>query len=650
MVRNRCRGVKEIRVKILGINFGHDASLAYLVDGKLVAFEEIERHTRLKHHFGIKAEYVEAFLNHSGIEFADVDFVAICSTQGWRMRHCDAIKMSEGWGDLESRPILRELGFWPEPALLQGFDGMDRYDALARAEGMNCSTPSVFNKGYEWRYLDGPTVVDSCLATLLSEVSELGELAIKERPKSFATPFRFRMRNSEKPGFYADHHACHAYYSYFYSGSQSSIICTHDGGAPIYPFNSGGIYLSDHAKGVIPLVSHNLGLGLIYDQVAAAIGLENEPGKLMGLASYASPSPKVFSLVETAIKAFSLKQWEEIKNISREILAISENDISLRRASTERFKFALPNWQTAIQAAANAQLFVQSIFVTVIGRILTEIAQVRADLKTVDLTGGFTFNCPSNFMLQQQFPSFRVNPLPGAGDTGLPIGAAALVCELLGTKVHRSVHSDGLIAAFPPTNRKGGAEEPIGPLEKVAVGLKSIPEFIAESIAEGKVLCLHRGRSEVGPRALGHRSIIAPATSDAVRDRINASKGRELWRPLAPICREEDFHDYFDGDPKLARYMLFTFRVLGQHLPAVSHVDGTARVQCITATDDWLHPALGILKHRKHHPVIINTSFNYAGEPMVETFAQAVFSFLKMGFDFLVTDKGVFAPSPLGEK
>jgi carbamoyltransferase len=109
------------------------------------------------------------------------------------------------------------------------------------------------------------------------------------------------------------------------------------------------------------------------------------------------------------------------------------------------------------------------------------------------------------------------------------------------------------------------------------------------------------------------------------------------------MCREEDFHDYFEGDPKLARYMLFTFRVLHQHLPAVTHVDGTARVQSITAADNWLHPALGVLKDRDCHPVIINTSFNCAGEPLVETFEQAVRSFVKMGFDFLVTEKGVYS-------
>jgi carbamoyltransferase len=162
-------------------------------------------------------------------------------------------------------------------------------------------------------------------------------------------------------------------------------------------------------------------------------------------------------------------------------------------------------------------------------------------------------------------------------------------------------------------------------------------------LAEGKVLCLHRGRSEVGPRALGHRSIIAHAVSEEIRDRINAAKGREAWRPLAPICRQEDFGDYFAGDRSMGRFMLFTCDVLNPVIPAVTHVDGTARVQCIDASDTWLHPALGLLKAQGHHPVIVNTSFNCAGEPIVETLDHAIASFLRMGFDYLVTELGVFA-------
>ena len=636
-------------MKVLSINFGHDAAFAYFVGGKLVAFEELERTTRNKHHSGISAYLIDVFLYRSGITFNEIDVVAVCSTQGWKMQHCDAIKITMGQILQPDKPTWSELGSWPATEFHSGRDSTEYHDAFARNNGLFCETPSVFRDHFDWPYLDGPLIDLKDLAKLLLETQSIRQPQYRERLKSLATPLNFFLRDSQKPGFYVEHHACHAYYAHFYSGSEKSIICTHDGGAPLYPFNSGGVYLSDPSIGVIPLVSHNLGLGIVYDQVSSAVGLEDAPGKLMGLASYASPSPAIYDLVGMALEAFSTRNWNKIKELTGEIMSISQRDMAVRQSSVGHLNINLPNWQTAIQAASNTQLLVESIFTTLIGRIATEITQHSPDFNTIDLTGGFTFNCPSNHMLQQRFPRLKINPLPGAGDTGLPIGAATLIYHLFDMVVQRNVHSEGLDAAFPPTNILPNLELPSGLLRRVSLNGESLPEFIARSIIEGKVLCLHRGRSEVGPRALGHRSIIAHAISGGIRDRVNTSKGRELWRPLAPICREEDFHEYFEGDPKLAKYMLFTFRVLGQDLPAITHVDGTARVQCITDADDWLYPALKIIKEQQQHPVIINTSFNCAGEPLVETIEQATNSFLEMGFDYLVTEKDVFcsASDPL---
>lgn len=407
-------------------------------------------------------------------------------------------------------------------------------------------------------------------------------------------------------------------------------------------------YLSLAGLGSIPLVSHNLGLGILYDQVSDAVGLNNEPGKLMGLAPYASPSPAVYGLVTEAIEAYRTLSFGKVIQLTRRLLEISKSERAIRRGSMARFALRLPDPELAMQAAANAQLLVQSVFTAVIGRILIQVVEHDPRLSVVDLTGGFTFNCPSNSMLQQQCPSMAVNPLPGAGDTGLPVGAAVLISYLVGDRVKRQVHSAGLTAAFPPLPAPRRTRTGTSKIKAVDTGGATTAEFIARNLADGKVMCLFRGRSEVGPRALGNRSIIATAADAGVRDRINTFKGRELWRPLAPICREEDFNDYFDGDPRLARYMLFTFRVLSPHVPAITHIDGTARVQCVTETDDWLHPALTLLRKSGHHPVIVNTSFNCAGEPLVETLDEAISSFLRMKLDYLVTEEGIYTASGAG--
>ena len=630
-------------MKILAVNFGHDASLAYFAHGTLVAFDEAERLTRRKHQFGVSAQYIQAFLKGCGVDFAEVDVIAICSTQGWKMRHCEALRLT--MGSPAASPLLERVGIRMPSAVSEDRDGERRYDDQADAQGLRWETASPRVPRHEWPYLDGPLVTS---ADLSRQLDKLPASAARSREwlKSFLIPFDFRLDGKSKPALFVDHHACHAFYAHFYSASPKSIVCTHDGGDPSYfPFNSGGLYLSDPTLGVLPVASHNLGLGIIYDQVASAVGLEGEPGKLMGLAAYGMPSPAVFGLADLAIETFAAKDWQRLCALSERILAVSGQEPSLRRSDIQRFRFDLPNLDTAIQAAANTQFLVQGIFATVVGRMATQINQVRPDLTAIDLAGGFTFNCPSNQALQQQFPTVGVNPLPGASDTGLPIGAAAALCYLLGVPIDRCIHQEGLAAAFPPANQVPGATPKTDRLTRIEIEPDQLPQFIAQSLIEGKTLCLYRGRSEIGPRALGHRSIIGHATTSEMRDRINACKGREPWRPLAPLCREEDFSRYFDGDPTLARYMLFTYRVRSAYIPAVTHVDGTARVQCIGSSDRWLHPALTRLDELGHHPVIINTSFNCAGEPLVETVEQATSSFLKMGLDYLLTEFGVFSPA-----
>jgi len=628
-------------LKILGINFGHDASLALFTDGALLSFEELERRTRNKHQLGVSASDIELFLSASGTNFSEIDIVGICSTQGWMMRHCEAIRMTAGWRRRWPSLVPRNLAQWPVDCALKGCDGLASYDR--HAVNLHGKTPSVIRSRLRWPYLEGPNVDIGALSPLLKAALGMSDAQKNQYLTSLLAPMTFELRGHEKLSFYVDHHASHAFYAHFYSGARSSVICTHDGGAPILPFNSGGIYLSIDGIGAVPLVSHNLGLGVLYDQISIAVGLDNEPGKLMGLAPYANPSPGAYDLIKHALDAYSSRAWENVVALTDAVIFVSRREQAIRRRSAGQFPFSMKDPELAMQVAANTQLIVQSLFVSVVGRILSEVFEASESFGTVDLTGGFTFNCPTNSLIQQQFSMLKINPLPGAGDTGLPIGAAALLCHVLGVSLKRQIHTSGVIAAFPPPPTAGRSTSPPSIVRRVELGAESTPQFIARAIVEGKILCLFRGRSEVGPRALGNRSIIAHAVNESVRDAINSSKGRELWRPLAPICREEDFRDYFGGDPGLARYMLFTFRVLTSSLPAVTHVDGTARVQCVTASDTWLHAALTLLKAANQIPVIVNTSFNCAGEPLVETFEQAVSSFNRMRFDYLVTDEGVFS-------
>lgn len=632
-------------VRILALNFGHDASLALFENGRLVEFEELERLSRLKRHVGMATAYVRRFLNRCDLSFSQVDLVALCSSQQWSLAHDDGIVLSRGC--VESHGVLSTIerdwdrqAYWESTWVNPGFarSGIER-------QRLGNISPSAGRTTFTFPFLQGPRVDSSQLSQLVSTATRLSTPQHRDILSDFVCPYGIQIDSVEKPAFYVDHHACHAHYARFYSGNSSSIICTHDGGSAWVPFNSGGIYLSLADLGVVPLVSHRLQLGQLYDKIAVAIGLHGDAGKLMGLASYGRPSAQIVDLFDDCLDAFESATPEAIDGITRKVLAISATDQEVRSDLLRALRVDLPDPSLAAQAAANTQALTQQLFVSVVGGIARTIRDSLPTISYLDVTGGFALNCPSNSLLQQACSAIAVNPLPGAGDSGLAVGAGVLLNDLLGIAVHRHVETCGTTAAFPPSRiayRESGSS--VDQLNHFCLPDEEIPAFIADRLIVGDVLCIHRGRSEVGPRALGHRSIVAHAVNPEIRDRINVRKGRELWRPLAPLCRREDYSQYFSGTAEMGRFMLFTVPVLDSGIPAVTHVDGSARVQCVDETDVWLHPALGLLKEAGHHPVIINTSFNTSGEPIVETLDHAISSFLRMGFEFLVTETGIFSP------
>lgn len=632
-------------MRILAVNFGHDASLALFEDGRLVEFEELERLSRLKHHVGMATAHVRRFLHRCDLDFSQVELVALCSSQQWALAHDEGMVLTRGC--TESHRALSAYDadwvtqhYWESHWVNPGF-AQSHIDS----QGLAHLSPVASRSTLAFPFLHGPRVDHSQLADLVTVATRLSPAHVRAIQSNWVCPYSMRMDGVEKPAFYVDHHASHAHYARFYSGSVSSIICTHDGGTAWWPFNSGGIYLSLENTGVVPLVSHRLQLGQLYDQIALAIGLEGDAGKLMGLASYGRASQRLADMLNECLNAFESAEAGAIDAVVQKIVAMSASDQLKQTDRLLEARVGLPDPSLAAQVAANTQELVQRLFVSIVGGMVRTIREALPTISCLDLTGGFSLNCPSNSLLQETCPAITVNPLPGAGDSGLALGAGVLLHELLGIAVHREVETHGTKAAFPPSRvAYRDAAGTFEHLEHFRLPEEQIPAFIAERLIAGDVLCIHRGRSEVGPRALGHRSIIAHAVHPETRNRINTRKGRELWRPLAPLCRHEEYSDYFAGTAELSRYMMFTVPVLNGSIPAVTHVDGTARVQCVDASDRWLYPALGILKNSGHHPVIINTSFNLSGEPIVETLDHAIRSFRRLGFEFLVTESGIFRP------
>jgi carbamoyltransferase len=205
---------------------------------------------------------------------------------------------------------------------------------------------------------------------------------------------------------------------------------------------------------------------------------------------------------------------------------------------------------------------------------------------------------------------------PASGDSGTALGAALRLARDLGDRV-RAMPGADVGRSWDDDELETALRTARVPYERPS----DIAEAVAEVLARDGVVAWFQGASEYGPRALGRRSLLADPRSVANVERLNDVKGREQFRPVAPMVLEQRAAELFDG-PLPSPYMLFTHRVRDgwrERIPAVVHVDGTARIQTVSPLREPLVAAmLGAFEHRTGVPVVVNTSLNTAGRPMVD--------------------------------
>jgi carbamoyltransferase len=261
------------------------------------------------------------------------------------------------------------------------------------------------------------------------------------------------------------------------------------------------------------------------------------------------------------------------------------------------------------------------------------------------MAGGVALNCVANARLAAEGPYQRLWVQPAAGDAGTALGAALHVAR---------GHGDA-VAPMPGADLGRGFTEDELEAELRRAQLpytrpRSIAECAAEALARDGIVAWFQGRAEYGPRALGHRSLLAHPGNEANTERLNDVKGREQFRPVAPMVLDSRAAEIFDGELP-SPYMLFVHKVRDEwrkRIPAVVHVDATARVQTVDAAVDPLTAAmLAGFERRTGLPVVVNTSLNTAGRPMVDTpreamelFGSAPVELLALG-PFAVTRSGL---------
>lgn len=274
---------------------------------------------------------------------------------------------------------------------------------------------------------------------------------------------------------------------------------------------------------------------------------------------------------------------------------------------------------------------------TVLEEVLLELAgwlHRQTGNRRLALAGGVALNCVANTRIFAESAYDTVWVQPAAGDAGTALGAA----------LQLSFEGGEQLPAFPGADlgRSWSDAEIEQSLRTAAVPWEKpvdVAEEVARCLADDGVVAWFQGRSEYGPRALGHRSLLANPGNAANLDRLNAVKGRESFRPVAPMVRADAAGSIFRRGPLPSPYMLFVHDVADEwrdRIPAVVHVDGTARVQTVSAGDEpLLDRMLAAFERRTGLPVVVNTSLNTAGRPMVDSPRDALECFGSAPVDLL---------------
>ena len=354
----------------------------------------------------------------------------------------------------------------------------------------------------------------------------------------------------------------------------------------------------------------------------------------MGLASYGRPTIDLTWLLRSARGNYSIAP-EILRATSdgepplspQERLYAPQLEARLGPARLKNAKLEASH----MDLASSAQHLLETTVLT-----LLEPFQTRSGSRNLCLAGGVAMNGVMNQKLAEWGVFDTVYIPPVAGDAGLALGAALLLSVPRKDNQRARLSSAALGPAYDDDEIRKALEEVSAPHRRVADPVA----VAADAIAQGKIVGWYQGRMEYGARALGHRSILADPRLAEMKDRVNAVvKFREGFRPFAPSVAREHADTFFENVYD-SPFMTSTFVVrpsAREAIPAVTHVDGTARVQTVSAGSETLYHRLIVeVGNRTGVPVVLNTSFNIKGQPIVENPNQAISTFYGSGLDILV--------------
>ena len=361
-------------------------------------------------------------------------------------------------------------------------------------------------------------------------------------------------------------------------------------------------------------------MGLLYEGLTAHLGFarSSDEFKVMAMASYGTP--------------------RHLDELREQVHALPDGtfvapQVDFSRWAPPRSPHAEDVEPEHADLAASVQALTQEVLVD-----LATWLHERTGDTLLTMAGGTALNCVANTAVWRESPFETVWVQPAAGDSGTALGAALSVAAERGDAISPALD--------PALGRSWDGEALAAWLERARVPFTTPVDLagqVADVLAADGVVAWFEGRSEFGPRALGRRSLLAHPGHEANVERMNEVKGREQFRPVAPMVLAERAAEIFSGGPLPSPYMLFVHDVdpaWQARIPAVVHVDGTARVQTVEDSGDPGNPGIAALlrafEERTGLPVLVNTSLNTAGRPMVDDPRDALELFGSAPVDALV--------------
>ncbi len=600
-------------MKILGISaFYHDSAAALIEDGEIVAAAQEERFTRKKHDPGFPTNAVKFCLQYGGVTLDQLDGIAFYD-----------------------KPLLK------------------------------------FERLLETYYAFVPKGLSSFITAIpvwLKEKMFLKRLIWEELEKIDS------FDRKKVKLFFPEHHLSHAASAYYSSPYDDAAILTIDG---VGEWATASIC---HGKGKDITIMKELkfphSLGLLYSAFTYFLGFKVNSGeyKLMGLAPYGVPdSPQVAKFIDI-IKEHLVDVKEDGSIwLNQEYFNYATGLRMVHEDKWEKlFGFKARKPESELEAHhCNLGLAIQYLTEEVVIKMAQEAKRLTG-AEYLCMAGGVALNCVANGKLYNEGIFRNIFIQPAAGDAGGALGAAQATYHISLGKERVVVPGklDGMKGSYlGPEFSDLDTELVIRKYNAQGIHFKTIDElsgYVAQKLSEGNVIGWMQGRMEFGPRALGGRSILGDPRNEEMQKKLNVKiKFRESFRPFAPSVLAEECQNYFEHD-SISPYMLMVQPVkkerrkplpegfnslsikdklyyLRSDMPAITHIDFSARIQTVhEETNPRYYQLIQAFKKLTGYGVIVNTSFNVRGEPIICTPEDAYRCFMRTEMDFLVVGNYVF--------